>query len=80
MKVAHIKGAYEYNARPATRRYYELTNKAMFHNAVVGKSTVYAKALFNDAMALCGHPHYKLSFRNWGDDAIEFLKLFVKES
>ena len=44
--------------------------------AVTGRTIKYANALINEAMARSGHPHYKLSNRNWSKKAQEFLKLF----
>ena len=45
--------------------------------ATQGKSTRYANALIDEALALCGSPYYKLSNRAWSVEAQSFLERFV---
>ena len=53
-----------------------------YHNpsymaATHGKSVQYANALTDEALALCGHPRYKLSHRRWSDEALAHLAQFT---
>ena len=36
-----------------------------------------ANALIDEALALCGHPHFKVTRRVWGKDAQKFLEQFL---
>jgi len=47
-----------------------------FRKAIAGKTRAYAKALQAEALALCGHPHYALSYRRWCAEALAFLRCF----
>ena len=77
MKAVQIPGLYRFNIAPAMKRDHSRFDNVAYHRATYRKGNPYANALIDDALALCGHPHYKLSFRNWGMPAIEFLRLFV---
>jgi hypothetical protein len=61
----------------ATKKYHAHFNNVLYTKAIQGKTTQYANALIDEALALCGSPHYKVSFRNWSQEAIAFLKPFV---
>lgn len=61
----------------AQAKYNNRFDNVPYAKAIHGKSNRYANALIDDALALCGSPYYALSKRNWGADAIEFLRLFV---
>lgn len=50
-------------AEAATKRYNERFNNKAY-------------TLRNDAMFLCGHPHYTRSNRDWSENVLEFLALF----
>ena len=63
-------------ARAATKRYHTHFDNDAYHRAVEGKSVAYANALTDEALALCGHPYYKLSRRHWARPAQSFLRLF----
>ena len=45
--------------------------------ATQGKSTQYANALIDEAMALCGSPYHKMSDRRWSTEAVAFLERFA---
>ena len=62
----------------AINKYNRRYNNGIYTAATTGKSTRHANALMDDAMAICGHPHYKLSNRRWSSEALEFLGLFVE--
>jgi len=47
-----------------------------YSRATHGKSSNYANALINEALAVCGAPSYRLSRRRWSQAALTFLKLF----
>lgn len=44
--------------------------------ATKGKSNAYANALIDEALALCGDPHYAVGYRKWGAEARAFLAKF----
>lgn len=58
-------------------RYYD---NHLYQRATAGKSSKYANALMNDAMALCGSPYYKVSRRNWNSKAVDFLYRFAMQA
>ena len=57
-------------------RYNLAFSAELYDRATTGKSTVWACALQDDAMALCGSPYHKLSHRQWGNAALDFLARF----
>ena len=63
-------------ARAASRRYHARFDNDAYRTAVEGKAVAYANALTDEALALCGHPYYKLSRRHWARPAQSFLRLF----
>jgi hypothetical protein len=69
-EIAHFKAA------QAIQHYDKCFQRPIYLIAIKNKSFSYANALKYEAMAICGSPHYKLSNRNWGNEAIEFLALF----
>jgi len=62
--------------RYAMQRYHARFNNVAYIAATEGKSVQYANALIDEAMAICGHPYYKLSHRRWAAEAQDFLKTF----
>lgn len=60
----------------ATNKYNQLYQNHVYAKAVEGKSNRYANDLINEALAVCGSPYYKLSNRNWSQEALDFLKLY----
>lgn len=60
----------------AMNKYNHLYNNALYAKAVEGKTNRYCNDLINDAMAICGHPHYSLSNRNWSPEALSFLQVY----
>ena len=60
-------------------KYHAGYNNDAFYLAIKRKGSAYANCLIDEALALCGSPYEKLSFRNWGKDAIAFLKKFAIE-
>lgn len=63
----------------AMNRYHRQHHSNLFDAAIKDKSNGYANALIDEAMALCGHPWYKLSHRRWGEKAKEYLWWFVQQ-
>ena len=64
-------------ARRAITRYNNRFDPAAYNAATKGRSTRWANALISEALAICGHPHYRLSRRRWGKAALAFLALFA---
>ena len=64
-------------AKTAMDRYNQNFDNASYLAATSGKSARYANALIDEAMALCGHPAYKVSYRNWSEDALRHLSAFA---
>jgi len=63
----------------AYARYHACYDNDLYTKAIHGKNNpIYANLLTDEALALCGHPHHKLSDRNWSKGALEFLALFSK--
>lgn len=62
----------------AVARYHRRYRNGLYDAAIKGKSSRYANALLDEAMALCGHPGYRLSHRHWGEEAKEFLWHFAQ--
>jgi len=63
----------------AFARYNGLYDNNLYTRATTGRTVVYSNALIDQALAICGHPHYKVSFRRWGKDALAFLANFARE-
>ena len=61
----------------ATVKYSSRFFAHLYNAATKGKSTEYANALIDDALALCGSPFHKLSRRHWGEKALLFLDPFT---
>ena len=61
----------------ASNRYHYSYNNKAYTLATQGKSISYCNGLIDDAMALCGHPLYRLSYRRYSQAAIAFLSCFV---
>jgi hypothetical protein len=66
----------EAQTRKAMTRYHAYYDNDAFRHATHGKTSVYANALIDEAMAICGHPYYRLSHRHWAGEAQEFLSKF----
>lgn len=64
-------------ADAAVNRYHYRFNSGIYSRAALGRSVGYANRLIDEALALCGHPHYKLMRTTWDSKAIDFLRLFV---
>ena len=65
-----------FQIQAAMKRYHALFANDPYKHAVEGKTVEYANALTDEALAICGHPHYMLSRRHWAQPAQTFLKLF----
>jgi hypothetical protein len=63
-------------AQQAMKRYHSRYDNHAFIRATQGKTSMYANALIDEAMAICGHPYYRLSHRHWSGEAQEFLEKF----
>ena len=64
-------------SRAAMRRYHHRFDNDAYLRAIADKSVAYANALIDEALALCGHPYYKLSRRHWARPARTFLARFA---
>jgi len=62
----------------ANQWYHAHFDNDAYRRAVEGKSVAQANALTDEALALCGHPYYKLSRRRWARPAQSFLRLFQR--
>ena len=60
----------------AMAKYNNNYNNHLYQIATQGKSSTYANALIDEAMAICGSPYYRLSFRQWSKAALSFLAEF----
>ena len=65
-------------AREAMQRYHARHNNVAFTRATQDKTSTYANALIDEALAICGHPWYGLTHRQWSADAVAFLKRFAE--
>ena len=63
-------------ARKAMQRYHACYDNVAFIKATQGKTSLYANALIDEALAICGHPWYGLSHRHWSAEAVGFLRKF----
>jgi hypothetical protein len=63
-------------AREAMQRYHARFDNLAFTAATKGKTSAYANALIDEALAICGHPWYGLSRRHWSAEAVGFLRKF----
>jgi len=60
----------------ACQIYHTCYDNTSFYKATSEKTSKYANALIDAALAICGHPSYALTHRNWSADAIAFLEKF----
>ena len=60
----------------AMLRYHNHFANDTYRKATDGKTVAYANALIDEALAICGHPWYKLSRRHWAKLALAFLERF----
>jgi len=67
----------EEKSRTAVTKYHRCYDNLLYSVAVHERSTKYANALIDEALALCGDPFYKISRRRWSKEAQEFLVKFV---
>lgn len=67
----------DYQFQEAQALYNGHFDNHLFTKATNGKSSKYANALIDEALAICGSPYHKLSFRRWGKEAMAFLERFV---
>ena len=63
--------------KAAMAKYHAQFESYLFTAAIKGKTTEYANALIDEAMAMSGSPYYKLSNRNWSMKASAFLFRFA---
>lgn len=61
----------------AMTEYYSRFDSRLFSDATASHSYQYANALLDDAMALCGHPYFRLSCRRYAEAAVAFLQRFA---
>ena len=76
MKAQETK-RYRDQVELAMRSYNLHYDNLLFQSATHDKTSKYANALIDEALALCGHPYYGISHRNWGYYASAFLEHFV---
>lgn len=63
----------------AMRLYNARFDNRVYTRATINRNATYSNALIDDAMAICGHPSFALSWRHWSPEAIAFLSLFAQE-
>lgn len=63
-------------AAAAMARYQERYDQKAYMAATVSLTITNANLVLDDAMFLCGHPHYTRSNRDWSENVLEFLALF----
>jgi len=73
---AHDLTAYHNLYKDASQKYLERFDNDVYRSATIGKSARYANELLDNAMALCGNPSYRVTFRKWNESAQDFLELF----
>jgi len=64
-------------SRQAMKRYNENFNARLYNQATARKSVGYANRLIDDALAICGSPHYAISDRRYSKEAMTFLEAFA---
>ena len=62
----------------ATQHYFDVYKDRIYLAATNGKRQRYCNRLIDDALAICGSPNYELSKTNYGQEALDFLNLFVR--
>jgi hypothetical protein len=62
----------------AMNKYNQKFDVHFYRLAVENKSNRYANDLINEALALCGHPFYRMSNREWSQEAQDFLAKFAE--
>ena len=62
----------------ATKHYNRCYDNEAFKAAVAGKSTTYANAVIDDALALSGCPFYQMSRRRYCAETRHFLAAFER--
>lgn len=67
----HQQSMKQYHARIGVARH-------LYDKATAGTSMKYNLLLLDDAMALCGSPHYAVSNRRYSKEALAFLKAFTR--
>jgi len=61
----------------ANDKYNGRFNNAAYQAATKNRTVKFANALIDEALALCGSPHHKVTYRAWSPVALDFLALFV---
>ena len=64
--------------REAQGKYNRAFDPALYNAAVRGKSIAYANYLIDEALALVGSPHHRVSRRRWAAPALAFLARFAE--
>lgn len=64
-------------AKQAMDRYNRKFCSVSYRRATKNRTNKYANELIDEALALCGHPAYTQSDRNWHSRARRFLALFA---
>ena len=62
----------------AMARYHSRFDNERYRTAIEGRSINYANALTDEALAICGHPYYRLSRRYCSAAARAFLEVFSR--
>jgi hypothetical protein len=76
--MQRVEAAEIFQTQAAMQKYNGLYSNKFYLAATAEKTTEYANALIDEAMALCGHPRFKLSNRRWSDAALAFLAEFTE--
>lgn len=67
----HQQSMRQYHARIGIARH-------LYDKATAGTSMKYNLLPLDDAMALCGSPHYRVSNRRYSKQALAFLRVFTQ--
>lgn len=61
----------------ALAHYHAHYDNSVYTRSTRGMSVAHANKLLDDALTICGDPHFKLSRTAWNAKAREFLALFI---
>ena len=62
----------------AMKKYHERYDNELYKAATDGRDPVYCNRLIDNALALSGHPDYKLDRYEWSEEALAWLEKFVE--
>jgi hypothetical protein len=60
-------------------RYHARYDNDLYKRATAGKSVERCNALIDEAMSICGHPRFSVTYTNWTAGELDFLRRFAEE-